>query len=174
MPETRFVAGSVKRPSPRSARLPVDLAACQTTNLVPSPSSFPLCFQLYNSQSSRPSLRILHNVRSSLERLTSGRTRSARSGALKSARLLECRFSLGRLRVLSVFEDEVVAGHVDQDGVSLLEIAGQHLHRQRVLDVALDDALQRSCTVHRIVSQLSQLVLGRVRQLDVQPRSRRI
>ena len=60
-------------------------------------------------------------------------------------------------------------GSIDDYLLALLELALQQLHRQFVLDFALDCALQGPRAVGRVEALFSENVLGGVGQLDLDP-----
>ena len=66
----------------------------------------------------------------------------------------------GRLDALDRAEHEVLTLGVDQDGLTGVELLPQDLLGQRVLEVALDRAPQRTSTELRVVALLGQQELG--------------
>src|SRR5690606_7482323 len=65
-------------------------------------------------------------------------------------------------------EHQMAAFGVDPDGVAAGELAGLDLLRQRVLDLGLDRALERTRAVHRVETDVAQQLQRRVRQLQLQ------
>src|SRR6476469_8833147 len=57
-------------------------------------------------------------------------------------------------------EAEVLPRPLGADGVALVEVALQQLQRDRVLQLALDDPLERARAIHRIVALRRQQLLG--------------
>ena len=81
--------------------------------------------------------------------------------------LSEFLFSLFRL-FLFVEEDEFALFEaVHHDGAFLLDVAFQDELGEFVEDFLLDDPLQRTGTVHRLVAEFYQLVEGVLRELDL-------
>src|SRR5687768_11276022 len=72
----------------------------------------------------------------------------------------------GRLREHPEVELGAVGRHVDLDLVATTELAGQDLLRQRVLDEALDCALQWSCAEALVVALLREEVARRRGELE--------
>src|SRR5262245_5779725 len=75
------------------------------------------------------------------------------------------RGGLGRRRLL---EGEPAVDRVDAHGLALLELALEQPERERVLDLALDRALQWPCAVRRVPAGLGEVLLRRVGQLEGQ------
>ncbi len=59
-----------------------------------------------------------------------------------------------------------LAGRVNRETISVREIARQDQASQRVLDLALDEPLQRTSTVDRIIAVAGQLLTGLLGDLD--------
>src|SRR5688572_11525541 len=74
----------------------------------------------------------------------------------------------GRGRRLSALEHELAVVRVDADGVALGEVALEQAQRERVLDDALDRALERAGAVGRIPALLRERFLRRFRQLELE------
>src|SRR5215211_9548749 len=97
---------------------------------------------------------------------TSSRTEAAR--ARRSAACIPCRSpgdgvplrtgTLGRGR--DPDHAEVLAGALHADGVTLEELPVEQLERERALQLALDDPLERTGAVDRIVALRGQQLLG--------------
>ena len=79
---------------------------------------------------------------------------------------LACRTRRGNL-TRAVAEDELVVGHVADDGIALAPLAGQELLGQRVLDELLDRTAKRARAVGEVGALGHDLGVGRVRELDV-------
>src|SRR5207248_11008013 len=75
---------------------------------------------------------------------------------------------LARLRSLSHAELEAARSVVDRDLVSLAAVAGEQLHGELVLNLALDQPLQRPGPVARVVSLVRDMRAGAVGQHDPQ------
>src|SRR5439155_22372140 len=61
-------------------------------------------------------------------------------------------------------EHETLLGRVDLDRVAVVDLAGQELHRQGVLDLALDQALQGTGPERRVESLVGEPHARRIRQ----------
>src|SRR5262245_48454731 len=75
-------------------------------------------------------------------------------------------------------ESELVAIDVDADRVTRMKASAQQLVCQRIFDAALDRALQRPRTIHRVITLLGQSLERLLAQLEaevllLQPRTQR-
>src|SRR5262245_2895927 len=101
---------------------------------------------------------------------TVARLRRGRIGGEADRRSGVSTVALGRggLRRRCLCKDKLAVLEVDADRVAFGELALEEPQRQRVLDEALDCALQRAGAVGRVPAGLGEVLLGGVGQLEAQ------
>src|SRR5512140_2733688 len=64
-------------------------------------------------------------------------------------------------------EDQTVLATVHLEGVALVDLAGKYLERQGILDLALDDPLERTSAEIGVIAHLGQVLAGRLRDFEM-------